>query len=119
PPKSEPSFVIFVLLDRGSYERYFKESEKHDAPPGVRAHYEPARRRALTYSPKVDDPTDPAFAEGTQVLLHELTHAWVDQLAYDPSLNKGGIDVVQTHWFNEGIAEYMSCQFLDDGAVRF
>ncbi len=60
-----------------------------------------------------------AFTEGTQSLLHELTHAWVDQLASPDGGQTRGIACLASHWFSEGIAEYMSCQFLHQGEVRF
>ena len=62
---------------------------------------------------------DPDFIEGTQSLLHEITHAWVDRLATDDNGRSYKISNVQTHWFNEGIAEWMSCHFLDGDAVKF
>jgi hypothetical protein len=60
------------------------------------------------------------FEEGVQSLLHELTHAWVDRIATIDDGRTYDLGYVQTHWFSEGIAEYMSSQFMDrDGKVRF
>lgn len=119
PPKEEPTFIVFILLDRASYDRFFLEFEGHAGAPGMRAHYTWREKWSFTYSPEVGNPRDPDFGEGTQSLLHELTHAWVDKLA---TANHGvtyDINLVQTHWFNEGIAEFMSCHFLDGDTIRF
>jgi hypothetical protein len=119
PPKQDPTFIVFILLDRASYDRFFVEFEGQAASPGMRAHYTWREKWAFTYSPELSNRNDPDFGEGTQSLLHEITHAWVDRLA----TNNGGVtydgNLVQTHWFNEGIAEFMSCQFDDGGTIRF
>lgn len=115
----DPTFIVFVLKDRESYERFFREFEGSSAPPGVRAHYTNREKWALTYSNELEDFSSPDFAEGVQVLLHELTHAWVDRLA---SMDGGltfSIRACNTHWFNEGIAEYLSCHFMDRGTIQF
>ncbi len=126
PPKNDPTFILFILLDRASYDRFFLEFEQQPPSPGLRAHYNWKEKWAFTYSPEVKNPKDPDFGEGTQAMLHELTHNWVDRLATsdgpDVPENRRHYDsnLVQTHWFNEGIAEFMSCHFLgDDGVVRF
>ncbi len=119
PPKDDPTFITFILLDRGSYDRFFLEFEGHAGAPGMRAHYTWREKWAFTYSPEVSKPNDPDFGEGTQSLLHELTHAWVDRLATDNDGRDYNINLVQTHWFNEGIAEFMSCHFLDGEQIRF
>jgi hypothetical protein len=119
PPKRDPTFVTWILLDSPDYDRYFLESSGHARMPGMRAHYERETKRAITYSPSVD-PRSGEFGEGAQALLHELTHAWVDRLATIDDGKTYDLGYVQTHWFSEGIAEYMSCQFMDrDGKVHF
>jgi hypothetical protein len=118
-PKSDPTFIVFILLDRASYDRFFLEFENQPGSPGMRAHYNWVEKWAFTYSPEVTHTADPDFGEGTQALLHEITHAWVCRLATDDDGRTFDGNLVQTHWFNEGIAEFMSCQFLDGGAVRF
>jgi hypothetical protein len=125
PPKEDPTLIVFLLRDRASYDRFFVEFEKSAAPPGIRAHYNPVEKFAYTYSPELKDVKSPDFAEGTQVLLHELTHDWVDHLATldgpevpEVRRNYDG-NLVQTHWLSEGIAEFMSCHFLDEGGIRF
>jgi len=119
PPKDDPAFIIFVLLDRASYDRFLSEFEGMAGPPGMRAHYTPQEKWAFTYSPDVKNVRAPDFVEGTQTLLHEITHAWVDKLATGDDGRSYSISNVQTHWFNEGIAEWMSCHFLDGDAVKF
>jgi hypothetical protein len=119
PPKRDPTFVTWILLDSPDYDRYFADTHGQPRPPGMRAHYERETKRAITYSPAVD-PHSGAFGEGAQSLLHELTHAWVDRLATIDDGKTYDLGYVQTHWFSEGIAEYMSCQFMDrEGKVRF
>jgi hypothetical protein len=119
PPKVDPTFVTWILLDVPNYEKYAVEA-CHTAPmPGMRAHYEPGTKRAITYSPVVER-NNAEFGIGVQALLHELTHAWVDRIASFDGGKSYTIDAIQTHWFNEGIAEYMSCQFMDKGGtIRF
>ena len=119
PPKVDPTFVTWILLDVPNYEKYAVEA-CHTAPmPGMRAHYEPGTKRAITYSPVVER-ANAEFGIGVQALLHELTHAWVDRIASFDDGKSFTIDAIQTHWFNEGIAEYMSCQFVDkDGTIHF
>jgi hypothetical protein len=119
PPKDDPAFMIFILLDRGSYDRFLTEFEGMAGPPGMRAHYTPQEKWAFTYSPDVTNVRAPDFIEGTQTLLHEITHAWVDKLATGDDGRSYSIGNVQTHWFNEGIAEWMSCHFMDGDAVKF
>ncbi len=119
PPKEDPTFIVFILLNRESYDRFFLEFEDTAGPPGMRAHYTPVEKWAFTYSPQVSNPKDPSFIEGTQSLLHELTHAWVDRLATGDGGKTYSIRTVFTHWFNEGIAEWMSCQAWDDEKVLF
>jgi hypothetical protein len=119
PPKKDPTFVTWVLLDSPDYDKYFLETSGQPRSPGMRAHYERNTKRAITYSPSVD-PRGGEFGEGAQALLHELTHAWVDRIATIDDGKTYDLGYVQTHWFSEGIAEYMSCQFMDrDGKVHF
>src|SRR5262249_6585077 len=119
PPKVDPTFVTWILLDVPNYEKYFVEARNAPAMPGIRAHYEPDTKRAITYSPVVER-SNSEFVVGVQALLHELTHAWVDRIATFDGGKTYTIDAIQTHWFNEGIAEYMSCQFMErDGKIHF
>lgn len=118
PPKNDPTFIVFILLDRSSYDRFFQQFEGSSGHPGMRAHYTPQEKWCFTYSPDVKNVRSPDFIEGTQSLLHEITHAWVDRIATDDGRNYS-IRQVQTHWFNEGIAEWMSCHFRDGDAIRF
>jgi hypothetical protein len=119
PPKVDPTFVTWILLDVANYEKYMVEARSAPPVPGMRAHYEPDTKRAITYSPVVDA-GNREFGVGVQALLHELTHAWVDRIASFDGGKSYTIDAIQTHWFNEGIAEYMSCQFMDrDGKIHF
>jgi hypothetical protein len=118
PPKEDPLFPVFVFLRVERYRDY--SIADHGAPPapGMRAHYEPGKKQCFTYSP-VLKPGFGQFQEGTQSLLHELTHAWVDQLASADGGESRSIEVLRSHWFSEGIAEYMSCQFEHVGEIRF
>jgi hypothetical protein len=118
PPDEEPLFPVFVFLNFDRYNDYSVADSGEKSPPGRRAHYEPGKKQCFTYSPVLKVGYG-AFTEGTQSLLHELTHAWVDQLASPDGGATRGIGCLQTHWFSEGIAEYMSCHFLDRGEVRF
>jgi hypothetical protein len=119
PPDQEPLFPVFVFLNFDRYNDYSVADSGEKSPPGRRAHYEPGKKQCFTYSPVLKVGYG-AFTEGTQSLLHELTHAWVDQLASPDGGATRGIDgCLKTHWFSEGIAEFMSCHFLDRGEVRF
>ena len=119
PPKIDPTFVTWILLDFPNYEKYFVEARNAPPMPGMRAHYERDTKRAITYSPVVER-ANTEFVVGVQSLLHELTHAWVDRIASFDGGKSYTLEAIQTHWFSEGIAEYMSCQFMDkDGTIRF
>ncbi|MBM4015448.1 MAG: hypothetical protein FJ293_10860 [Planctomycetes bacterium] len=118
PPTEDPTIPVFILLDRASYDRFFQQFEESSGHPGMRAHFTPRERWCFTYSPEVTAIRSPEFIEGTQALLHEITHAWVDRIATDDG-TLFNIRTVQTHWFNEGIAEWMSCHFRDGEAIRF
>jgi hypothetical protein len=118
PPSQEPLFPVFVFLNFDRYNDYSVADSGEKSPPGRRAHYEPGKKQCFTYSPVLKVGYG-AFTEGTQSLLHELTHAWVDQLASPDGGATRGIHCLKSHWFSEGIAEFMSCQFLDRGEVRF
>jgi hypothetical protein len=117
PPDKEPLFPVFVFLNEARYEDYQK-SGKGGVSPGMRAHFEPWSKNCFTYSPVLKVGYG-AFEVGAQALLHELTHAWVDRLASGDGGVTRGIENLGSHWFSEGIAEYMSCQFMDKGEVRF
>lgn len=119
PPRHDPTMIVFILKDRASYERFFLEFEGYAAFPGMRAHYTPLEKWSFTYAPDVRNVASDDFKEGTQSLLHEITHAWVDRLATNDDGRTYSIRLVQTHWFNEGIAEFMSCHFEQDGEIRF
>jgi hypothetical protein len=118
PPKEDPTIPVFILLDRASYDRFFQQFDESSGHPGMRAHFTPQERWCFTYSPEVKAVRSPEFIEGTQALLHEITHAWVDRIATDDG-TLHSIRTVQTHWFNEGIAEWMSCHFRDGEEIRF
>jgi hypothetical protein len=119
PLDRDPLFPVFVFLNFDRYNDYAVADKGEKSPPGVRAHYEPGKKQCFTYSPVLKVGYG-AFAEGTQSLLHELTHAWVDRLASSDGGATRGISALATHWFSEGIAEFMSCQFLErSGEVRF
>ena len=118
PLDRDPLFPVFVFLNFDRYNDYSVADKGEKSPAGVRAHYEPGKKQCFTYSPVLKVGYG-AFTEGTQSLLHELTHAWVDQLASADGGATRGIGALKTHWFSEGIAEFMSCQFLDRGEVRF
>ena len=118
PPDHDPLFPVFVFLNFDRYSDYSVAEAGEKSPPGRRAHYEPGKKQCFTYSPVLKVGYG-AFTEGTQSLLHELTHAWVDQLASPDGGATRSIGCLQSHWFSEGIAEFMSCQFLDRGEVRF
>jgi hypothetical protein len=117
PPKEEPPFPVFVFL---RVERYHDYSRSEGSPPplGMRAHYNSAIKQCFTYSPVIKLGLG-AFQDGVQALLHELTHAWVDRLASGDGGESRSIQFLASHWFSEGIAEYMSCQFLHQNEVRF
>lgn len=117
PPQKEPLFPVFVLLSEKRYEAY-QTSSHGGVNPGMRAHFEPWSKNCITYSPVLKVGYG-AFEVGVQALLHELTHAWVDRLASKDGGETRGIENLASHWFSEGIAEYMSCQFMDKGEIRF
>ncbi len=118
PPQQEPLFPVFVLLRSERYRDYCIADDGAPPSAGRRAHYEPGTKRCITYSPVIKVGLG-AFEEGVQSLLHELTHAWVDRLASSDGGESRSIINLQSHWFSEGIAEYMSCQFMHFGEVRF
>jgi hypothetical protein len=118
PPQAEPTFPVFVLLRVERYRDYFVSQRGHAPAGGLRAHFEPWSKHCITYSPVIKVGLG-AFEEGVQALLHELTHAWVDRLASKDGGESRTIECLGSHWFNEGIAEYLSCQFMHAGEVRF
>jgi hypothetical protein len=118
PLDADPLFPVFVFLRVERYHDYYVADNGHPPSGGMRAHYEPWKKQSFTYSP-VLKPGYGAFLEGTQSLLHELTHAWVDQIASSDGGETRGIQNLSSHWFSEGIAEYMSCQFMHQNQVRF
>jgi hypothetical protein len=118
PPDKDPVFPVFVFLNEARYHAY-QTSNHGGVAPGMRAHFEPWTKHCFTYSPVLKVGLGGAFEVGAQALLHELTHAWVDRLASKDGGETRGIESLASHWFSEGIAEYMSCQFIDKGEVRF
>ncbi len=94
-------YVVWVLRDAASYQRFFREFGGVATPLGLRAHYSPADRWAFTWSP--DSNSGPSFLEGAQTLLHELTHAYLDAHL------RHGVTAIGLHWLNEGLPEYLSC----------
>jgi hypothetical protein len=118
PPDPDPVFPVFVFLDRARYEEYCASRSGDKPSPSQRAHYEPWTKKSFTYSPVIKLGIG-EFEHGVQVLLHEITHAWVDELASSDDGETRTIRTVDSHWFSEGIAEYLSCQFMHRGEVRF
>ena len=116
-PAKDPVFPVFVFLNEARYHAY-QSSSHGGVTPGMRAHYEPWTKHCFTYSPVLKVGYG-AFEVGVQALLHELTHAWVDRLASKDGGETRSIESLASHWFSEGIAEYMSCQFMDKGEIRF
>ncbi len=118
PPEHDPLFPVFVFRNVDRYHDYHLADHAVAAPPWLRAHYEPGKKQCFTWSPVFKLGLG-AFEEGVSVLLHELTHAWVDQLASRDGGETRSLDHLESHWFSEGIAEYMSCQFMQFGEVQF
>ncbi|MBM4014903.1 MAG: hypothetical protein FJ293_08055 [Planctomycetes bacterium] len=112
PPKQDPLLPVFIFLNEERYRDY-QEAELGSRGKGsTRAHYEPGKKKSFTWTTVVK-PGLGAFEESVQVLLHELTHAWVDQLASSDGGDSRSIRTLKTHWFSEGIAEYMRFQFRE------
>lgn len=119
PPDPGLFLPVFVFLSEQRYHDYKTARLGSAGSPGVRAHYEPGRKQSFTWS-TVIKPGLGAFEKGIQTLMHELTHAWVDQLASRDAGETRDIDALATHWFSEGIAEYMSFHFREiDKSIRF
>ncbi len=119
PPDQALFFPVFVFLNEQRYRDYQMADRGDPGSPGMRAHYEPWKKQSFTWS-TVIKPGLGAFESGIQTLMHELTHAWVDQLASGDGGESRAIGVLATHWFSEGIAEYMSFHFREfDKSIRF
>lgn len=109
PPAA--NYVVWILLDDASYQRFFRAHGEGAGVLGVRAHYSTRQRFAFTWSPGAT--AGPEFHEGVQTLLHELTHAYLD------ALSKGGLASIGLHWVNEGLPEYLSCFKRGADAIVF
>ncbi len=112
PPKEDPLLPVFVFLNEQRYRDYQMADRGDPGKGSTRAHYEPWKKQCFTWT-TVIKPGLGAFEEGVQVLLHELTHAWVDQLASGDGGETRTIQALATHWFSEGIAEYMRFHFRE------
>lgn len=112
PPKSDPLLPVFVFLNEERYRDYQRADRGDPGKGSMRAHYEPWKKQSFTWTTVVK-PGLGEFEESVQVLLHELTHAWVDQLASGDGGETRTIATLRTHWFSEGIAEYMRFQFRE------
>lgn len=119
PPENSLFLPVFVFLNEQRYRDYQMADRGDPGSPGMRAHYEPWKKQSFTWS-TVIKPGLGAFESGIQTLMHELTHAWVDQLASKDGGESRAIGVLATHWFSEGIAEYLSFHFREfDKSIRF
>lgn len=112
PPKEDPLLPVFVFLDEQRYRDYQMADRGDPGKGSTRAHYESWKKQSFTWTTVVK-PGLGAFESGVQTLLHELTHAWVDQLASQDGGETRSIQALATHWFSEGIAEYMSYHFRE------
>jgi hypothetical protein len=112
PPEKDPLLPVFIFLNVERYHDYQEAAFGSRGKGSMRAHYEPAAKKSFTWTTVVK-PGLGAFEESVQVLLHELTHAWVDQLASSDGGESRSIRTLRTHWFSEGIAEYMRFQFRE------
>ena len=118
PPAEDPFLPVFIFLNEKRYQDYQVEDHGGRGSPGMRAHYEPWSKQSFTWT-TVIKPGLGAFESGVQTLLHELTHAWIDRLASSDGGESCAIGELNTHWFSEGIAEYMSYHFRDGEMIKF
>jgi hypothetical protein len=119
PPTVDPLLPVFVFLNEQRYRDYQMADRGDPGKGSMRAHYESWKKQSFTWT-TVIKPGLGTFEESVQVLLHELTHAWVDQLASNDGGETRSIGTLKTHWFSEGIAEYMRFQFRErDGAIKY
>ncbi|MAF67033.1 MAG: hypothetical protein CMJ84_15420 [Planctomycetes bacterium] len=91
-------FMIAVLASEGAYKDYALRN-KTVMLPGMRAHYDPRMRLAVTYDPWAGGAR--SKDDVRQALMHELIHAF--QHAYSTTR-----DLPPHPWVNEGLAEYLS-----------
>ncbi|MBI1852266.1 MAG: hypothetical protein HYR85_18140 [Planctomycetes bacterium] len=96
--------LVVALKDQDAYDDY---CSRHGQPPSkVRAaHYEPKTRRVICHGDPqqgTSNPFRPVIDGGT--FTHEATHQLID---YFTRVRTGGVSWSQSHWFQEGVAEYI------------
>lgn len=94
-----PVYTLAILNSEGAYGNYQRRMQGASLP-GVRAHYDPSLRVAITYEPWSNGAR--TRDERQHSLMHELVHAL--QHAYTPKSD----DLPHQPWLNEGLAEYLS-----------
>ncbi len=122
-PPDASAYVVWVLKDVTSYERFFREYGGDPKPLSVRAHYSSTEQWSFTWSPS--STSGPEFIEGVQTLLHELTHAYLDRLvpgerrAPNEPRPSSALALIRSHWVNEGLPEYLKRWKRHDKDIDF